>query len=55
MGGADDKLIPTGSGGLLAQLKGQIHAARMRTVLAANQELTLLYWCERWRRTASNR
>ena len=37
-------MIPSGYGDLLTELKGQIHAARMRTVLAANQELVLLYW-----------
>ncbi len=31
-------------GELLAELKGQIHGARMRAVLAANRELTLLYY-----------
>ena len=44
MGSADDRIIPSGYGDLLTELKGQIHAARMRTVLAANQELVLLYW-----------
>lgn len=33
-----------GYGELLAELKGQIHGARMRAVLAANRELTLLYY-----------
>ena len=44
MGSKEDKLSPSGYGSLLTELKAQIHAARMRAVLAANRELTLLYW-----------
>jgi predicted nuclease of restriction endonuclease-like (RecB) superfamily len=44
VGSADGRMFPSGYGDLLAELKGQIHSARMRTILAANQELTLLYW-----------
>lgn len=42
--GTDDEMATEGYGELLTQLKGKIHGARMRAALAANQELTLLYW-----------
>lgn len=44
MGTEGTGMSPDGYGDLLARLKQQIHGARMRAVLAANQELTLLYW-----------
>ncbi|MCA9559617.1 MAG: hypothetical protein KC583_13755 [Myxococcales bacterium] len=44
MADGDDSLIPTEYPALLADLKERIHAARMRATLAANAELTLLYW-----------
>lgn len=44
MGTDDTKMSIEGYGDLLAQMKQQIHGARMRAVLAANQALTLLYW-----------
>ncbi len=37
-------LVPATYPELLGELKGRIHAARMRATLAANQELVLLYW-----------
>ena len=40
----DNKLIPIDYRTLLSDLKERIHAARMRATLAANAELTLLYW-----------
>lgn len=39
----DDKLIPADYRTLLADLKERIHSARMRAVLAVNEELVLLY------------
>jgi predicted nuclease of restriction endonuclease-like (RecB) superfamily len=44
MGSDDTKMTIDGYGDLLTQMKQQIHGARMRAVLAANQALTLLYW-----------
>ena len=44
MGAPDNPVIPSGYSALLSHLKGRIHSARMRAALAANQELTLLYW-----------
>ncbi|MCK6572707.1 PDDEXK nuclease domain-containing protein [Myxococcota bacterium] len=44
MADEDHNLIPTDYPDLLADLKGRIHSARMRATLAANAELTLLYW-----------
>lgn len=44
MSTSDEMRAGEGYGELLAELKGQIHGARMRAVLAANRELTLLYY-----------